>query len=309
MLFIADERRVLCNLVDRGMIQIKITVAIIIALCAISCASLLIKLTDAPPLTIAFYRVLIGACIYAPVAVINREIGAISRYHAGCMFAGGICLAAHFGFWILSLSYTSVASSVSLVNTSPIFVVILSRFFGRLSAERSRRPKFLWSGVILGLIGSAGLAGSDLMNPQAHSAVGDLMATAGAISLAGYLLAGRAVGTAVPLALYLTCVYGIAAAVLLISCLLSSSTLAHFPMDTLLMLLLIGVIPQGIGHSLLNWTLRYLPASLVSLFVIAEPVGATVLAAIFLGEYPSIMNVLFMVIIITGILISQRAYR
>lgn len=282
--------------------------ALLIAICAISCASLLIRIADAPPLTIAFYRVLIATCLYGPVAIVKSQYREFSKSHVGAVIVAGICLAAHFGFWITSLFFTSVASSVSLVNTSPIFVILFSKLTGKFSSEGVSRPGILWIGVILGILGSTGLAGSDLIDPSKHSFIGDLLAVMGAVSLAGYLLAGRTVGSSVPFALYLTCVYGLASVILFIACLLTLSPLLNFRWNTLFVILLIGLIPQGIGHSLLNWTLRRLPASLVSLFVIAEPIGATILAAIFLKEYPSITNTVFMVIIISGILISQLAF-
>lgn len=285
-----------------------ILLAVVTAICAISCASLLIRIADAPPLSIAFYRVLIATCLYGPVAIVKGQHRELSRSQVGAITVAGSCLAAHFGFWITSLFFTSVASSVSLVNTSPIFVILLSKLTGKFSSEGVNRPGILWIGVILGILGSTGLAGSDLFDPKGHSFTGDLLAIMGAVSLAGYLLAGRTVGSSVPFALYLTCVYGIASVILFIACFLTSSPLLNFRWNTFFTILLIGIVPQGIGHSLLNWTLRRLPASLVSLFIIAEPIGATILAATFLKEYPSITNTVFMLIIIAGILISQLAF-
>ncbi|MCX7822166.1 MAG: DMT family transporter [Syntrophobacterales bacterium] len=285
----------------------RLFLALGIAICAISCASLLIRLTDAPPLSIAFYRVMVATFLYFPLAIKQIRIDT-NKYHLGPMILGGLCLASHFGFWISSLSLTSVASSVTLVNTSPIFVIIASKIFKSLSNERSNRPTLLWIGVTFGIFGTIGLTGSDFISPQRHSLLGDLLAIMGAISLAGYLLIGRIVGTSLPLATYLTGVYGSASIMLLVTCLLTSSPLIHFSWDTFLMLFLVGIVPQGIGHSLLNWALRRLPALLVSLLIIAEPIGATILAGIFLKEYPPVTDIISMGLIVTGIFISQRAF-
>ncbi|MGC8718644.1 MAG: DMT family transporter [Thermodesulforhabdaceae bacterium] len=288
--------------------QIKIALAIVTAICAISCASLLIKLTDAPPMTVAFYRVLIATCLYAPFVRTRSGDVVLLRQHKTLMCIGGTCLAAHFGFWISSLSYTSIASSVSLVNTSPIFVALFSRFLRTRDTVKEGLSLWLWIGIALGVVGSAGLAGSDMLNPEKHSFTGDMLALLGAISLAGYLMAGRAVGSSVPLPLYLTCVYGFAAAMLLPVCLMTKSTLVNLPWNTFLMLILIGIVPQGIGHSLVNWTLRYLPAYLVALYIIGEPIGAALLAYFFLGERPSSAEIVCIGLILTGILISQIAF-
>lgn len=294
--------------------KVKIAIAVIIAICAISSASILIRLTEAPALTIAFYRVFIGTGIYFPFVLIQRKVNTEAFHKAKAPYRmllvcfAGVCLAAHFGFWISSLRHTSIASSVSLVNTSPIFVALFYRFSKNYPSELGNRPGWIWAGVILGMIGSIGLAGSDLFNPEGHSLFGDFLAVMGAISLAGYLVTGRIIGSSIPTATYLTCVYGSSSIILFLLCLLTASPLFNFTQKTYLMLFLIGLVPQGIGHSLINWSLRHLPATIVSLFVIAEPIGATVLAALILREYPGISTIVFMALIVAGISMSNFAF-
>ena len=287
--------------------KVKIISAIVTAIGAISCASILIRLTEAPALTISFYRVLVGASLYLPFALKSKATSGLRYYMPALCFAG-VCLAAHFGFWISSLRYTSIASSVSLVNTSPILVALFYRIYKHQAGEFGNRPGWVWVGIIIGILGSIGLAGSDFFKPERHSLFGDFLAFMGAISLAGYLITGRLVGSAIPIATYLACVYGISAIVLLCLCIIASSTLFNFPLPTYLMLTLIGIVPQGIGHSLINWSLRHLPATIVSLFVIAEPIGATILAALILREYPAVSTIAWMTLIVVGISISQIGF-
>lgn len=288
--------------------RIKISLGIVTAVCAISCASILIKVADAPPLTVAFYRVFIAACLYLNFVRLPSGSALISRRSVSLIGFAGVCLAAHFGFWITSLSYTSVASSVSLVNTSPFFVVLFSRFFRNRDASTESRSAWLWVGIALGVIGSAGLAGSDILNPQKHSLLGDVLALLGAMSLAGYLMISKSVGLTTPLPFYLACVYGFAAFILFMTCLVAGSPLVDFSWRTFLMFFLIGIIPQGIGHSLIVWSLRYLPTDLVSLYIIGEPIGATLLAYLFLKECPTLAAIMSMGLILAGILISQIAF-
>jgi len=242
-----------------------------------------------------------------PFALKSEAKTSLRQYMPALCFAG-ICLATHFGFWISSLRYTSIASSVNLVNTSPILVALFYRIYKRQPGEFGNYPGWVWLGIIIGILGSIGLAGSDLFKPERHSLFGDFLAFMGAISLAGYLITGRLVGSDIPIATYLACVYGISAIVLLCLCIITSSTLVNFPLPTYLMLILIGIVPQGIGHSLINWSLRYLPATIVSLFVIAEPIGATILAALILKEYPSTSTIVWMALIVAGISISQIGF-
>ncbi len=215
------------------------------------------------------------------------------------MMFSGVFLAAHFGLWITSLSYTTVASSVSLVNTAPIFVALAGKRFLGESPGR-----LFWIALILTTIGSIALTGVDFIS-STRQAIGDILAISGAIALAGYLIIGRYVMKKLPFVAYIFLVYGSGALWLLIVSFCSGVQLVGFPLHTVLMFFLIAFVPQFIGHSIFNWSLKFLPASVVSLLILGEPIGASLLAYFLFKETIHLKQALSLIVIGTGILLGS----
>lgn len=292
--------------------------AIIVAISAVSTAAIFIRMAQesVPSLVIAAYRLTLASMILAPSALIRhrQNIRSMSRKEIGLAVLSGIFLAFHFATWISSLEYTTVASSVVLVTTSPLWVALLSPLVLR---EPLRRPVLY--GLVIALVGSGvvglsdscpwtanGLACPTLGNfLNGRAFLGDLLALAGALLASGYLLIGRRLRSKVSLVSYTFLVYGIAAVTLVLVVVLTGQKVAGFPPINYLWLLALALIPQLLGHSTFNWALRYLSAAYVSITLLGEPIGSTILAYLFLHEIPSITKVVGAGLILVGIVIAS----
>lgn len=252
---------------------------------AVSSAAVLIRLADAHPLAISFWRCFAGAAALAPFALhARRGAPPLDRSQRRQLIGAGAFLALHFALWIGSLELTTVASSVTLVTMSPIFVGIGSAWFLRESPRRRT-----WVGMAVTIVGALVIGAADLtdiaLGPRAL--LGDAMAFGGAVAVAGYLLAGRAARRRLPLTVYAAGVYGVGAVVLLPVCLLAGADLWGYDTGTWLALAGLIVGPQLLGHTVFNGLLSTVTATVVSIVVLAEPVGATLLAWVVLGELPT----------------------
>lgn len=215
----------------------------------------------------------------------------------------GLLLAIHFVSWITSLSLTSVAASVVLMTTHPIFTALGSYL---LLDERLERRMII--ALVVAFLGSGIIALGDL-GRGSHRLLGDLLALVGGISAAGYFVIGRGLRARLSLLGYVYPVYGTAAVILLSALLISG--LPRFPQqpETWFWLGLMALGPQILGHSSLNWALRYLSATFVTLATLGEPVGSTLLAWWLLGERPTIWAVGGGLLILSGIVMASRAER
>ncbi len=270
---------------------------------AVSFAALLIRLAEAPALVIAAYRLCLASLVLAPVGW--RQSGGEIRRLAGrdilLMICAGICLAVHFGLWITSLKFTSVATSVVLVTASPVFLAIASRFLFHQQLSR-----LAVGGIVISLGGAAIISlGNWQMGEQDFT--GAMLALGGALAISGYLLAGQRLRVRVAMLTYNAMVFSTAAICLLAVVLIYSYPLAGYSGKTYLMMALLAVVPQLLGHSTLNWSLRYVPATLVAVAVLGEPAGATLWAFLFLGETPSWLEIAGSILILSGIFLTLHS--
>lgn len=249
---------------------------------AVSWAAILVRLAEAPALSVAAWRLLTASAPALAWALWRhraewRALPARERWLAA---GAGLALAAHFASWIWSLQLTSVAASVALVTTQPVWVALLSAAF--LGERVSRRTAL---GILLSLAGGLLVAGADLGH-SGRALLGDALAVAGAVFAAVYFVVGRRVRASLSLGGYVGAVYPVAALALLGAAAAAGAPLAGFTSRTWAALVLLGLVPQLLGHSLLNWSLRWLPAPLVAVAILAEPVVSTLLAIPLLGELP-----------------------
>lgn len=247
---------------------------------AISLASIFIKICDAPPLIIAVYRLGLATLVLLilyPKRVFRKVSFLPPREILLCLLAG-IFLCFHFAFWISSLKYTSVASSIILVTTNPIFVALASAFF-----LREKISLVLLFAISLAILGVMIIAWDDLDKGQ-DNLWGDALALAGALMSSGYLLVGRRIRQKLELVPYITLVYGVAAISLTILALLNGDSFFNYSRRVYILFFLLAFIPQLIGHTSLNWALKFFSAPLVAVIILGEPIGATILAYIFLAE-------------------------
>jgi drug/metabolite transporter (DMT)-like permease len=270
---------------------------------AVSFASIFIRLAEAPPLVIAASRLAIASLILAPAALIRArdELRALNRGDLGLALLSGLFLGLHFATWISSLEYTSVASSVVFVDTSPLFVGLASHL---LLKERVSRQ--MSAGIAVAVLGGIIIGYGDF-GLGARELFGDFLALAGAMAVSGYFLVGRKLRRKLSLLSYIFLVYATAAAFLVVLCLVTGHTFSGYSWQTYLMFLLLAVVPQIIGHSSFNWALKYLPATFVGVGTLGEPIGSTVLAYFILNEAPTLAKIGGGVLILAGIYLSSRA--
>jgi drug/metabolite transporter (DMT)-like permease len=247
---------------------------------AVSFASIFVRLAGAPALAVAAYRVTWATLIVAPFSLAGpaRELRSLSGSQWRSLAAAGVALALHFALWIASLSFTSVASSVLLVDTAPFFIGVTSQWL----LDRPL-PRPFWGGLAVSFVGCAIILGGD-WGLSSGSLKGNLLALGGAVAMAVYLLAGAELRPRLSLLAYVFPVYGTAAAALTLTCLATGVPLAGYSLRACIFMFLLGLVPQCIGHTSYNWSLRYLRPALVGLVTLAEPVGATALAYLILGE-------------------------
>jgi len=250
--------------------RFKLILILSIGLVCVSSGSILVRLSqEAPSLVIAFFRMFWASLLLTPLYWLNRPAEKVSSWPLQLLT--GLALALHFAFWIASLGYTSVAVSVLLVNTSPAVVATFSYLF---MGERLTLRGMM--GLLCSFLGGAILVLSDLH--RLGDWRGSLLAVLGAIMLAVYLLVGRKLRQDTSLLAYIYPTYLLAALTLAIIVISSHSTVLSFSWRTHFFLLLLGLVPQCIGHSCYNWALRYLSATLVSIIILGEPVLATLMA-------------------------------
>ena len=297
--------------------KVFITLAILGGILAVSTSSIFIRFAnqDAPSLAIAAYRLTLANLILAPLALTRYryELSRLTRREILLGLLSGFFLALHFATWISSLAYTSVASSVVLVTTTPLWVALLSPL---ILKEPSGKPVIigmllsLLGGIIVGLSDSCAWQNGLICPPLAtfiHGTafLGDFLALCGACMAAGYLMIGRSLRAKMSLIPYIFVVYGMAALVLLVILFFSGERSFGFQPVTYVWLLLLALVPQLLGHSTFNWALRYLPASLVSVTLLGEPIGSTFLAYFILKESPTLLKIAGAVFILSGIYIAS----
>ncbi len=269
---------------------------------AVSCAAVLIRLADAPALAIAAYRLSVAGLVVAPLAVSRDWSGlrSLTFSQATWCVASALALAVHFAAWIASLEHTSVASSVVLVTTSPLLIAAVSYV-----AYRERLTAPVAGGIALGLAGSLTLALGDRAAGD-RELFGDLLALIGAVGAAAYFLIGRRVRRQMSNVSYIGIVYPACAITLLAAAAVTGTPMTGYDSFTVAMIVTIGLVPQLLGHSSLNWALGHLSATMVAVAVMAEPVGATLLAWLVLGEAPPAASVAGGGLVLTGVYLAFR---
>jgi len=282
--------------------SLRLTTLLTLGMLAVSCGSIFIRLANAPALAIAAYRVVWASALFAPALLAGpaREWMPLTRRDWGLLLLSGLALALHFALWIASLSYTSVASSVLLVDTTPFFIGLASQW---LLGQPCRAP--FWFGLGLAFAGCVVIFQGDWSHSQT-SMTGNLLALGGAVAMAVYFLVGARVRQRLSLVAYVWPVYATSAVALLIACFAFGIPLSGYPLRTYIFMFLLGLVPQCIGHTTYNWSLRWLSPALVALIGLAEPVGASVLAYFILHEGLTAAKLAGGAIVLVGIYLASR---
>jgi drug/metabolite transporter (DMT)-like permease len=263
-------------------------IGILIAIVSVSFAALFIRWSGAHPLVISFYRLAFASLILLPITLLtsHKELVSIDRKMLLILIGIGGILALHFGSWIASLSYTTVASSVLLVTSHPIIVASVSHF-----VYKEHHSNKAAVGVVVALAGMLVISWGDFIFGFDYI-FGDVLAIIGMLAVAVYMLAGRLIRQKLNLFVYVFIVYASGALFLLIACLMLNLEMYPLPRDDYILFVGLAVIPTIFGHTVYNWALKYVSASVVSISLLGEPILSSLWAVLFLSEYPA--NTIFM---------------
>lgn len=283
--------------------KIPVYFCLFVGVIALGCSAILIRLADAEPLAIAAYRMGGGALLLLPFT--GKSVmyiwGVLSLKEKIIWAGSGIFLAFHFAFWIESLSHTSVASSVVLATTNPIFAGI-----GGIVLLGEREGRNFWLGVVLAIGGSAVLAYSDFVGRD-DSFWGNFLALSAAVMASAYMLCGRKLRIKIPVAAYVTGCYGFSGILLFGAAFILEQPLGGYSQNTWLLLFAMILIPTLIGHTSINYALGHLHPGKVALAVVGEPLVATGLAWWLLQEVPTSSRLFACSIILMGIVFGGRS--
>jgi drug/metabolite transporter (DMT)-like permease len=288
--------------------KLKLSLILVIGIVVISSASILIRWAQTegvPSLVIAVYRLTTATCVLSIPMVFQhgwQDYAKLSRQTIALMLLSGVLLGLHFATWITSLAHVSVMSSVVLVCTTPIWIGLASPLL-----LGDRIPGLMWVSLAIAMAGATVIGFTGWSGPQTQALEGNLLALAGAVFGAGYLIIGRRVRAAVPLIPYLWLVYGTAALFLLLWSAANGLPLFGYTLPATLCMVGLGLGPQLIGHSSANYAIRRLSAMFVSIAILGEPVGSTVLAILLLKELPSSLQILGGVLTLVGIVSASFA--
>ena len=283
-----------------------------ISIISVSFASIFILSCQAPPLSIAFYRLLFTTILIVPLILIRKktrdELCSLPRTTLLIMIVIGVILAAHFSFWVTSLKMTSVASSVILVTAHPMLVAPVSFYFlkEKLSFVNALGITISLVGVGLLVIGNFGFAAFGLDTLE-----GNILALLGGIAAGLYILGGRTLRKKVSTFTYAFVVYAVGTITLFIICLSINAPVYNLATNDYVIILLMALISGIFGHTLYNWSLGYIRASVMSVALLGEPIGSSLLAYVipWIHQEPSLYTIVGGSIILVGIYLTARTMK
>ena len=277
-----------------------------IGLAAISFGAIFARLAQAEgvsSLAVATWRLGFAALIITPVAFLQsrHELARLTRKQIGMALAAGFFLALHFATWISSLEYTSVASSTALVTTNPVWISLAS-----LALFGERPSRMTLAGIAVSLSGSALIFWSDSRGGAGgqDALLGNGLALAGSWCFSAYLLVGRRLRAGMPLPAYIWLAYGAAALFLLLACRAGGVPVAGYAVPAYVAALALALVPQLLGHTAYNWSLRYVSPTFVAVVTLGEPVGSALLAWLFFGESFAPAQAAGFVLLLAGIYLA-----
>ncbi len=288
------------SLIDESSSKTRVILLLLLSVSMVSSASIFIRLSTSPPLVIVFWRTLYGALLMAAIGAARKDLSALRkpvvRENWHWLVAIGVTLSLHFSTWFQSLFMTSVAASVVLVNSSPIFTAILSTL---ILGEALRRRS--WVGIVIAVAGAVFLAWGDFGGTDIVALTGDLLALSGALFLALYFIGGRRFAKEMPITVYTSMIYLFAAITTLGICVSLNLNVLVFEPTEVLIFIALAIFPTVLGHSVNNYLLTKVPAYVVSSAVLGEPIGAAIMAAFIFSEIPGLTTVIGFIVILVGV--------
>jgi drug/metabolite transporter (DMT)-like permease len=278
---------------------------ILVGVMGVSTSSIFVKLAAAHPFVKCAYRVLFASLVFWPVALAfyRDEFKKLGRRDVVLTLLSGAFLSVHFATWMSSLDYTTVASSLMLVNTVPVWMALINLLLGR-----GRQSPVMWMCILLAVVG-ASIVGYGDLSFHGDALFGDLLALAGGVAAAAYLFCGGEVRGKLSLAPYVAICYGSCALIMWSVVLALRLPITGFSLQTWGAFVGMALLAQVVGHSTYNWALRYFSTGFVSIALLGEPLGGALLAYFLFGEYPAGFKLVGFALLIASIVISARAER
>jgi drug/metabolite transporter (DMT)-like permease len=278
--------------------------ALTVAVLAISSSAPLIAYAAAPALAIAFWRNAFAATVLAPVVSATRrpELSRLGRRGVLACALAGVALAAHFGTWVPSPKYTTIAASTALVATQPVWQGLIALAQGR------RLPRLVWLGIGVAVLGAAVATGADFAS-SGRAFAGDLLALAGGLMAAVYTAIGERARATTSTTTYTSICYGVCALLLLAVCLAGGVQLGRYPAATWLAIAALTIGPQLLGHSMFNYALHKVAATTVSVLILLEVPGSALIGWLWLGQVPRVAELPGLALILAGVVVVVAGAR
>ncbi|HSU79061.1 MAG TPA: DMT family transporter [Candidatus Angelobacter sp.] len=270
--------------------------ALFVAIIAVSTSAILVRLSNATPGIIAFYRLFFTVVLMLPLLPrYLKSFKSISvKVWVGCAVAG-LSLAFHFILWFQSLELTSVASSVVLVTLQPLFAFVGTVIFFK---ERYRFGAVI--GALLSILGSVIISWGDF-RLSSTALVGDCLALAACAVVTIYLMIGQQVRQTLQLYTYTFIVYSFSLITLFIYNLIVKAPFTGYSFNNWVWFVLLAALPTLLGHTLFNWTVKFVGVTTISMGILGEPIGASILAYFIFGETLRPMQIFGSLVILIGI--------
>jgi len=284
-------------------------IMLFISVISVSFAAIIIVTIDAPPLSIAFYRMLFTTLIIMIFIIFNKkyinELKNLSKSTVFIMIIIGLILAAHFALWITSLKLTSIASSVILVAAHPILIGPVSHYFLKEKLTLINLTGIILSvlGVIVLVYGNYGFSSLTI-----DSIEGNILALLGGITAGLYILGGRIIRRKISTPSYAFVVYSSSTITLFIICIIFNSQINNLSFKDYQLIILMALVSGILGHTVYNWVLKYIRTSIVSVALLGEPLVSTIFAFLipWINQVPSNFTIFGGIIILVGIYMTSR---
>jgi drug/metabolite transporter (DMT)-like permease len=258
---------------------LPIPIVFSVGIAAISFSAIFVKWTDAPTSVVAMYRLFVTVLLMLPFLFkYKQEFTQISKKVGLQLVGSGFFLGLHFLLWMASLRYTTVASSTSLLTLEPVFVML-----GAFLVFRHKLRGMMVLGMLVAICGAIWMGWGDFRF-SFEAFVGDALSLLSALAVAVHMLIGSNLRSSVSTYVYSISVFASAGIVIAIYNLAEGFSFVGYTMNDWTMFLLLAIVPTLLGHYVFNWLLKHVKPVSVSMSVLGEPLGATLLAVWLLGE-------------------------
>lgn len=276
-------------------------IVVILGVIFVSFSAIFVKMSESPSIIIAFYRMLFTSILLFPSFIKNGDFGKLKdTKKVMLLILGGVALAFHFYTWFLSINYTSITSSTLLVNTQPIFVLIISYIFLKM-----RYSKKALVGILIAMAGSVVISLGDLSGGS-NVIFGDLLAVLAAICVAVYYSIGGVLRKDMNVVTFTFSAYFIACIVLMIMAIANKLPFTGYSLREYGLFLLLSVVCTILGHNLFSWSLKYVKAEYMSLNILMEPIYASIWAFMLFGNMPRLNMYIGGAVLLYGIYVFNR---